>query len=286
MKRIKRKAGCFCLLLLLGGIPLSGMKLGFKLSGGYTYLGLQDSNRSLGSWAELKKKEAEATKNWEYLGQNVRSLHSGIRFEGEFLVSLFKSLEIGLGMGYIHGDLNADETEVSVQRLTGPITHISPLTVSAYPLVLSAYYFLPLKDRMSLFIRVGGGIAWTKYINREAQKRESVKNYNYFRLEQASGSGSVLLGGIGFAYETEAGVRFFIEGLARRAKIRGLSGKDELEEKGILYHFEEYVPGLDYWQTKNEIRAEKPSGSNYRSVSEAIVDFSGFSVKIGFMVRF
>ena len=62
--------------------------------------------------------------------------------------------------------------------------------------------------------------------------------------------------------------------------------KNQLEETGTLYYFEEYVPELDFWQAKNEIRTEMPSGQNFRSVSEAMVDFSGVSVKIGFIVRF
>ncbi len=286
MKKIKRNAGCFFLFLLFSGIPLSGMKWGFKLSGGYAHLNLRDTNSSLESWAEWKKREAEANKNWEYLGKNVKSLHSGIHFEGEFLVSLFDRLEIGLGTGYIYGDLREEETEILVQRPTGRFSHAYPLSINAYPLVISVYYSFPLKSGLSLFIRAGGGKAWAKYVNREAQRHESSTNYNYFRIEKASASGSMLLGGIGFAYETNSGMRFFIEGLVRRAKIQGFTGENELEEKGILYHFEEYFPNLDFWQIKNEIRAERPSGSNYRSVSEALVDFSGFSAKIGFMIGF
>ena len=87
-------------------------------------------------------------------------------------------------------------------------------------------------------------------------------------------------------FETEVGVRFFVEGLYRNAKIQGFTGETELEGQGTLYYFEEYIPELDFWQAKNEIRAEKPSGPNIRSVSEAVVDFGGFSVTIGFIIRF
>lgn len=288
-KKFKVTAGgivVFFLFSSLSRTPLCGMELGFKLSGGYAYLNLKNTNRSMEDWAEWEKREAEANRNWQYLGKKVGDLHAGIDFEGEFLVSFFDRLEIGLGTGYIYADLNEEEIEVSVQRPAEPISHVYPLTVSAYPLVLSAYYFFPLKSGIRLFIRAGGGIAWAKYVNREARKLESTPRYNYFGLEQASASGSMLLGGIGLAYETEAGIRFFIEGSTRRAKISGFTGENILEEKGTLYHFEEYIPDLDFWQTKNEIRAEKPSGSNYRSVSEALVDFSGFSVKIGFAIRF
>ncbi len=286
MKKINAKAGCIILLLLFFVHPLGGIELGVKLSGGYAYLNLKNTNRSLEDWAEWKKKEAEANKNWQYLGTNIRNLHSGIHFEGELLASLLDRLEIGLGTGYIYGNLDNKNAEVLIQRPAEPISHVYPLTVSAYPLVLSAYYSFPLKNGLSIFLRAGGGIAWAKYVNREAQKLESSAKYNYSRIEKASASGTMILGSVGLAFETEAGIRFFVEGLARRAKIQSFSGENELEERGILYHFEEYLPDLDFWQTKIEIRTEKPSGPNYRSVSEALVDFSGFSVKIGFMIRF
>ena len=272
--------------VFLFGIPAIGVELNLKLSGGYTYLDVKSINRGLEDWAEWIKRDAEEHKNWLYLGQNVKSLQSGIQLEGEILLSFSRRIGISLGTGYIYGDLKEKETEVLVQRPTGVLSQIYPVTASAYPLVLSGYYFIPLNNRLHVYARGGGGLAWAKYVNREAKKFESAEKYNYFRLGRASASGSILLGGLGFVYETDVGVRFFVEGLIRRAKIQGFSGENELEEKGTLYYFEEYIPDLDFWQTKNEIRTEKPSGSNFRSVSEAVVDFSGLSVKIGFIIRF
>jgi len=272
--------------VFLFGIPAMGAELSLKLSGGYTFLDVKSINRGLEDWAEWRKREAEENKNWLYLGQNVKSLQSGIHLEGEILLSFSRRIGISLGTGYIYGDLKEKETEVFVQRPSGVLSQVYPVTVSAYPLVLSGYYFIPLNNRLHVYARAGGGLAWAKYVYREAKKLESATKYNYFRLGRASASDSILLGGLGFVYETDVGVRFFVEGLIRRAKIQGFSGENELEEKGTLYYFEEYIPDLDFWQAKNEIRTEKPSGSNFRSVSEAVVDFSGLSVKIGFIIRF
>jgi len=272
--------------VFLFGIPAMGAELSLKLSGGYTFLDVKSINRGLEDWAEWRKREAEENKNWLYLGQNVKSLQSGIHLEGEILLSFSRRIGISLGTGYIYGDLKEKETEVFVQRSSGVLSQVYPVTVSAYPLVLSGYYFIPLNNRLHVYARAGGGLAWAKYVYREAKKLESATKYNYFRLGRASASDSILLGGLGFVYETDVGVRFFVEGLIRRAKIQGFSGENELEEKGTLYYFEEYIPDLDFWQAKNEIRTEKPSGSNFRSVSEAVVDFSGLSVKIGFIIRF
>jgi hypothetical protein len=274
------------LFILVCCIPVRGLDVDFKISGGYAYLDVKNINRGISDWAEWRKREAEQNTNWEYLGQNVGNLHSGIQLEGEILFSFSPRIGISLGTGYIYSDLNEEETEVLVQRPSGTLSQVYPTTVSAYPMVLTGYYFIPLNTRMRIYLRGGGGYAWARYVNREAKKLESAAKYNYFQLERASASGPIYYGGIGFVYETDVGVRFFIEGLGRSAKIDGFSGENELEEKGALYHFEEYDPGLDFWQTKNEIRVEKPSGPNFRSVSETMVDFSGFSVKIGFIIRF
>lgn len=285
MNFVKNSARILVLLFLFG-ISAHGFELDFKLSGGYAYLDVKGINRGITDWAEMRKREAEENKNWLFLGQNVENLQPGIHLEGEILLSFSPRFGISLGTGYIYGDVKEKETEVSVQIVSGPLSQVHPITVSAYPLILSGYYFIPLNRRIHIYARGGGGFAWAKYVNREAKKLESVVKYNYFRLGRASASGSILIGGLGLLYETDVGVRFFVEGLIRMAKIQGFSGENELEEKGTLYYFEEYIPGLDFWQAKNEIRTEKPSGSNFRSVSEAVVDFSGFSVKIGFIIRF
>jgi len=273
-------------LLFVSGMPAHSLELDFKLSGGYAYMDAGNINRGLEDWAGWRKREAEEDKNWMYLTQNVKSLHSGIQLEGELLLSISSRLGISLGAGYLYGDLKEKDSEVLIQRVAGPLSQVHPITMSAYPLVLSAYYFFPLNSALRFYIRGGGGLAWVKYVNREAKKLESAENYNYFRLERATAQGPIIQGGFGLVYQTEIGVRFFIEALARSARIRGFTGENEAEEPGTLYYFEEYLPDFDLWQAKNEIREEKPSGPNFRSVSEAVVDFSGLSVKIGFIIRF
>jgi hypothetical protein len=267
-------------------VPVMGFELDFKISAGYTYLDLQEVNTGLTSWAEWIKTEADNQKNWEYLAQNIHSLHSSILLEGEILLSFSRRLRISLGTGYLYGDLKENKAEVLVQRPTGVLSQVFPITASAYPVILSVYYFLPLNNRLYMYAKGGGGWAWAKYVQREGKKLESAINYNFTSVNRASATGAILLGGIGFMFETDVGLRFFVEGLIRKSQIQGFSGENEIEEQGTLYYFEEYIPDLNYWQVKNEIRTEKPTGSNIRAVSEAVVDFSGFSVTIGFIIRF
>jgi hypothetical protein len=262
------------------------MTLEFKLSGGYAYVNTESINKGIASWADWRIKEAEENNSWFLLGGNLADLHSGVHLEGEILLSLTSRIAISLGAGYFYSDVYEKDVEVLVQKISGPISQIFPTTVSAYPVVLSVYYFLPLTSRLKVYARGGGGLAWANFVNREAKKLESAEKYNYFQSDKGTASGPVYMGGLGLAYETDVGVRFFIEGLIRSAKISGFTGENEQEERGTLFYFEEYDTQLDFWQAKNEIRPEAPVGTNFRSVSEAEVDFSGFSVKIGFIIRF
>jgi hypothetical protein len=288
IKKIFTTAGIFriLILLLVFSDSAQGLDLHFKISGGYSYLKLSEVHRSLDGWAEWKKIEAKEKNNWQVLGENVRSMHSGVDLEGEILFFFTPRISLGLGAGYIYSDVNEAKAEVIVERPAGTQSQVFPLIVSAYPVTLSGYYFVPLSSNLRLFFRGGFGLVWAKYVNREGSKYLAANKYNYLELQKASASGSIILAGLGLMYDSDMGVRFFIEGTARLAKIRGFSGENEEGIKGTLYYFEEYHSDLDYWQAKAKIMAEKPSNPNFRSVSEAIIDFSGFSAKIGFMIRF
>lgn len=293
MHDIPRKAKTFLptyifrtlIILLIFSHSAQGLDLHFKISGGYGYLKLSEVHRSLDGWAEWKKIEAKENNNWQLLGENIGRMHSGINLEGEFLFFFTPRMSVGLGAGYLFSDVNETKTEVKVERPTGTFSQVFPMTVSAYPVTLSGYYFVPLRSNLKLFFRGGFGFVWAKYINREGKKFLTANKYNYVELQKASASGSTIIGGFGLLYESDMGVRFFIEATARLAKVRGFSGENELGMKGTLYYFEQYHSDLEFWQAKAKIMDAKPSGPDFRAVSEAIVDFSGFSAKIGFMIR-
>jgi hypothetical protein len=70
------------------------------------------------------------------------------------------------------------------------------------------------------------------------------------------------------------------------AKINGFQGETHEGETGELYFFEEYSSDIDFWQAKFQMLTEGPSGDNFRSAKKAVVDFSGYSVKIGLLIKF
>lgn len=290
MKRIKIIPPVLFLLL----IPVStahGVELSLKFSGGLSYLKLGMINRTLQDWRQSEIKAADYFIGWTFIGDETVNFHSAFEFDGELIISFTPHLAVGIGAGFIRGELEADKNELKQAYSPGgdllvTFSYIRPNKVSAFPLTLSVYYFLPLKKRLNLFIKGGGGIIWAKYIDREGYRDITEETFKYLQFHKSSAHGSIFIGNIGITYELEPGLRFFIEGTARRAKISGLNGENKNGEPGTLFYFEEYIQYVDFWQAKHQISIEEPSGKNFRSIQEAEVDFSGFSLKIGLIISF
>ena len=144
----------------------------------------------------------------------------------------------------------------------------------------------PLSQLLRVYIRGGAGYLWATYVERESRRNVTTEKYSYPSFIQASGRDTAVLLALGLLFEAEPGIRFFVEGSWRQAKVSGFTGEDKIGTTGTLYFVEEYDPDLEYWQRKYVISPEAPSGENYRSIKEAEVDFGGLSIKLGIMIRF
>lgn len=247
---------------------------------------LSEIHTLLQDWKRLKMKEAEANPGWTFLEDRLKTLHSGLTMEGEILVFLTRRIAAGVGTGYIFSEITEDASQVIVQKTLSVIDSAHPASVSALPLIISGSYFLPLKKNISLMVRGGTGLLWAKYVSRQAQKKHESTQYTYPQLHKASSRGPVYVAGLGLAYERESGLYFFLEGTFRKSRITGFSGENKDGSEGTLYAFERYYPALGVWIHEFDILSAPPSGPGFRSAQEAVVDFDGFSVTIGFMIRF
>jgi hypothetical protein len=158
--------------------------------------------------------------------------------------------------------------------------------VSAYPFLVSGYFSLPLGQKLSAYLRAGVGVIQGAYIAREAQKKSTDKRFVYTAYDNAKARGPTYLGGIGLNYSFDESLGFFIEAAVRSARVAGLTGESLLLKNGTLYSYEEYVPQARSWRPTMHVRPEEPSAGNFRNVREATVDFSGYSIKIGLILKF
>lgn len=112
------------------------------------------------------------------------------------------------------------------------------------------YAFLRLWRSFSIYAKGGAGILWTKYIDRDGWLQSGNNNYFYETVNKVTARSPIYQAGLGFIFEIESGIRLFLEGIYHKAEVKGFSGE------------------------------------NIRSVSEAVLDLSSFSIKIGLIVRF
>jgi hypothetical protein len=262
------------------------MEFSLKIAGGVDFINPQETNTVLQSWEDYWIVRADSEKNWTYLGGQVSTLKRSYNFEVELIFNFAPRFAIGVSGGYIFGDVSEKTTALTIERVLGTFEHVKPTKMSAIPLILSGYYIQPLNPSLSVFFRAGGGPMWAKYFERDGNRRTDAESYSYPQWISSSAQGQIYLLGLGVVFETEAGIRFFVEGTWRTASITGFSGENKQEETGALNYVEEYESRYELWQAKYLISLEPLSGENYREVQQATIDFSGISLKIGLIIKF
>jgi len=284
--RIFKKLFLFLLVLSIGAAQGNSMEFSLKVAGGVNFINPQEVNVVLQSWEEYWITRAEIVKNWNYLGGQVSPMKMGWDFEVELIFSFTPRLAIGLSSGYIFSDVSEGATALTIEKVLGTFDHVKPTKMSAIPLIFSGYYIQPVNSSLSLFLRAGGGPIWAKYFERDGTKKIDAESYSYPQSISASAQGQIYLLGLGVAVETESGISFFIEGTWRKSTVIGFSGENKQEETGALTYVEEYQSSYELWQAKYQIFAEPPSGENYREVKQGTIDLSGYSVKLGLVIKF
>ena len=264
----------------------SGIEIKLKLSGGFSFLGLKDINRTLLDWEEWTKKDTAAQIGWTYIGGQVSKLRSGFDLEGELILAVSPKIALGIGAGSFFGELVEEKTALTIERFADTYLDVKPTKITATPLVFLGYVRFPLKKKWTFFAKGGAGFVWGKFIDREGSRLSSKENFNYSSFQRTSGQGPIYVGGAGLEFEYEPQVHFFIEAAVRLLKISNFEGENDLGETGTLYFFEELEEDYSFWQAKNKIMATEPSGQNYRSVQKAALDLSGLSLRIGLIITF
>jgi opacity protein-like surface antigen len=285
MKRIKTVAILAAVFLLFPSFS-SGFSLYLRLSPGLSWLKAAEVNQALAGWQEGWRRQAEVFPNISLANQNVGSLHFGIDFEAELLFSFSRWLGLSVSAGYTYASLDEKQTLISVTR-DGILTNYArPTQVSAYPIILSAYVFLPLSQKFNAYVRGGLGTTLATYVVREANKKVEAPRFAYPVYDNAKARGRSYLGSLGLSYALDQSFGFFIEATVRSAKLSGFEGEDKQGVKGRLYAYEGYRGDIGFWQPRMSLHPEKPEGVSVRNVREATVDFSGYSAKIGLFLKF
>ena len=263
-----------------------GVEIRLRLASGLLRQNPEDLNLALAGWQRQLETRAEVDPNVDYISGTAAALRWGVLFEAELLFCFSSRLAVGLSGGYAYAEAAEEDTLLAIVWDGVIYNHARPTKISAYPFALSAYYFVPLGSKLSAYLRAGAGYIQAKYTAREGVKKDYETPYSYFSVETAQAGRPVFLGGLGLGYQFDPSFGLFIEATAHSAKVRGFKGVNTLQQDGTLFAFEEYIPDSDFWQAKLGVWPEAPAGSGFRSVREAVIDLSGFSVKMGIVLKF
>lgn len=272
--------------ILLFPSPSRGLDIQMRLSSGLWQMKLEEINAGLAGWREGLKQESDVNPNAQFISGEVGRLRLGIEFEAELVLSFSRWVKLGLGVGYVYGSVDEEATLLTVEQAGVLVERARPTKVSAYPILVSGYFNLPLGKKMGAYLRAGIGAIQTRYVSREAEKKIGDNRFTYLAYDNAGARGLTYLGGLGLSYSFDQSLGFFVEAATRFARVDGLTGEDRLEQKGTLYFYEEYLPQSGFWRPTTHVLPEKPGGENFRNVREAVVDFSGYSIKIGLLLKF
>lgn len=287
--RVYRKS--FQILVVCGLFALPGAekafseiaehKLGFKLTGGWTYLVVGDLNAHNTDWNATRRRTVEAASG-VVISEN-QELHWGGEISGDFFYYLSPGFALSVGTGYTFGK-KADSAETRTGGITGLNT--MDTNVSAVPIRAGGTWFIPVSKRARISLSAGLGFYFAKFDR--YYRRESGDGYWINSDFTGKGEGVGFDGGVGFEYSISNKVAIVIEGYGRYARISGIEGtrarndsngwSDSIE--GSYYGLErEREPNI--WSRVFNIATEPPGGEGTRNVRDGVIDFSGFSLRIG-----
>jgi opacity protein-like surface antigen len=268
---------CFFLILLLPGIS-KAERFGIKLTAGINYLEVGDPNASLKGFADFLKDWANG--GGETIDGGIKKIHFGLDLEGEVVFYLTSRFGISVSSGYIYGNKGVEENKIAFMNQT----YSDGMKVSAIPVRLGVYYYLPLSSRIRFFLNGGAGYYFAKW----SENYRNEFNSNVFTRDQkAKASGIGFHGGVGFELKLVPHIVFIFEGQGRYVKIGSFKGeRDSAGRETTLYYWEQQIFANLDWYPKVDLWPYEPFGVHIRNVREATVDFSGFTFRAGIKINF
>ena len=213
----------------------------------------------------------------------AKPAHLSYILGGELTLALSSHFSLGIGVDYFLGEresLVEFPDDPSSETLT---THPK---MQAVPLRFAiSYYPVP-----NFYAKIGIEyyLAKCAYYYRS----ERAGSWEEWRGE-ATAQDFGVLAGLGFEFELTSSFDFIIEATVRYARISGFKGRDRSKdstgtnhiEEGTLYFYRVQTGGEDYYPLLF-IREDKPTEANVYDPREAVINFSGLSLKTGFRIKF
>ena len=213
----------------------------------------------------------------------AKPAHLSYIIGGELALALSSRFSLGIGVDYFLGERQSVvefPDDPSSETLT---THPK---IQAVPLRLAVSYY-PFRN---FYTKMGVEYYLAKCAYYYRIQR--VGSWEEWRGE-ATAQDLGILAGLGFEFELTSSFNFIIEATFRYAKISGFKGKDRSKdstgtnhvEEGTLYFYQVQTAGEDYFPLLY-IRESPPTEADVFDPREAVINFSGLSLKTGFKIKF
>jgi len=208
----------------------------------------------------------------------VRPLHLSYLASTEVFFPLDNNFSIGVGLDYYRGELESvvkfDRTDFADYYSAKPRVDATPISI-----------YIASHPAPFIFLKIG-----IEYYFAKASYYYRYQTEDFWQewsgIAKAQGIG--FLGGVGYEYEIAPFAKLFVEAVGHYAKIDGFKGTDNYREStsynysesGPLFFYKSQV-GPDKTVPLLYIRERKPAEAWVVNAKEAIIDFSGVTLKAG-----
>ncbi|OGD29553.1 MAG: hypothetical protein A2Y56_15785 [Candidatus Aminicenantes bacterium RBG_13_63_10] len=276
------------MLPVAAGAQSSNGSLGLKAYGGPSCIGGGDFNSGQKGWADFYG-IIFGLLTYSSAGE-IKPVDLGLNFGGEAIYRFSPALGIGLGFGLIQASKTSEMTFTPAQAGLDVLSYEAKTQLNAAPFTLSAYYFPPLKGKMSFFIQAGLGpcLAWG-YASQRMSDEDGGWTLNEIK---AHGGGVGFHGGIGLEYELGRRLAFFAEVRGRLASFANFKGEADISDNtgwsesvsGLLWNERVDLGSLGSVETI-EVSDSEPTGSGVSDAWRTRINFSGVSFVLGVVFR-
>jgi len=250
----------------------------FTISAGGNYAVGGDLNKGAQGLADYLGAQLTAAS-----GTTVAPARVSFMFGGEAAIPLASWLQITVGADYFSSSKNS-----LVSYVPGPVTptFVAKPQFQAIPisLALKLHPVEPFYLKLGVAFLIASGGYYFRYENdlfwQEWKGDAKAQGFGYF-------------GGLGYDWAVSESVALVFEALGRYAPIKGFRGTgsyqdsnlvDPISEDGKLYAYDAALKGRSAVPLII-IRSQKPTEAYVENAREAVIDFSGVSLRLGVKIK-
>jgi hypothetical protein len=273
-----------------------GLKITLQLKGGWNVFSGGDIENGIGGMYDNAAGMISAFGTPIVQNQKEPN-HAGLEFGGDLVYCLTPRFGIGIGWSKV----KAGKESVLTYRIMEPIDDSlrTRPEIKVSVLRLGLFYAFPFAGRLAISVHGGPALYSAEYSYNMAVTTGShalyVVSYGFLNTglyQEARAKQMGLEGGLGFEFNANPFVAFFVEALGRYARISGFEGEEEATYYQDFHYQMSTKTGSVYFVATDPhhpyplLDIVPPEGAVGGSARRATLDFSGFSFSAGLKLRF